>query len=433
MCGLWGVINKNNYYLGEAQRRLLPIMAFMGTTRGEDGTGIITLSHGDKTNSAHSASLIKHAGTPDLLFKTKEWQDHWERNYEKKVPFAFLGHNRKTTFGESTSDNAHPFKKENIMLFHNGSLKFKTDLPKEYDVDTKWVLDSILKDGIEETIKNIEMAYALIWVDTKEHTINICRNTDRPLAILEGEHSWYYMSEETTLRKITDHYKMFSLKKVDVTPHTLYTMNYKTGRDTWEQRDLPKPKVITYYGGSNNYPSYPTTPKSNKATKGEFIAFRIISKVTNKDHFDYTGKALYKENLEVFFSAKEEYHVSTKWTGMAIGQIKKAGHEYTLIKHKSLLEIKTESTGKVKEKTTEDNTIVTMADGDTITMSEFNKLKEKRCAYCFTSLQDAKPEEVGNSPTGYTLLCSHCLSESFCDPESFMTKFTTRHAAGIMQ
>lgn len=116
---------------------------------------------------------------------------------------VLLGHNRHATKG--ASDNpafAHPFKHGHITLVHNGSLTTHFALTKErFTVDSEAITKAFEVDGPEAVIPKLNGAFALVWIDQKEKTLNFVRNSQRPFAIAwnQEQKSIYWASEKGML------------------------------------------------------------------------------------------------------------------------------------------------------------------------------------------------------------------------------------------
>jgi hypothetical protein len=117
-------------------------------------------------------------------------------------PNFLVGHNRWATQGAINDVNAHPFKYGNITLVHNGTLMDQTLLPdsQNFEVDSENICHSIEKIGGDETIQKLDGAFVLIWHDSKDDTLHIIRNEERPfhLAKIVGG-DWFGASEEDML------------------------------------------------------------------------------------------------------------------------------------------------------------------------------------------------------------------------------------------
>ncbi len=110
-----------------------------------------------------------------------------------------IGHNRWGTIGGITRKNAHPFEFENVVGVHNGTLKSKYKLPNhnEFDTDSEALYSHINNVGIHKAIETVDGAYALVWYNKEDDTLNMLRNKERPLfyAFTKGKKQLVYASE----------------------------------------------------------------------------------------------------------------------------------------------------------------------------------------------------------------------------------------------
>lgn len=172
MCGLVGIAGKLEFKDEMTLKRLLLLDYF----RGMDSTGVASIR---KDGEIRIAKISSH---PIDLFDTKRYElvNH---GYQS---LAFIGHNRAATRGKVNENNAHPYQYGHIIGAHNGTLDTTSwaDLNKalgyETDVDSMAIFACIEKIGIEETVKLLSGAWALVWYDLKEGTLNFLRNKERP-------------------------------------------------------------------------------------------------------------------------------------------------------------------------------------------------------------------------------------------------------------
>ena len=116
---------------------------------------------------------------------------------------VLIGHCRYATQGAIKDDNAHPFEHDHMILAHNGGIFNKNELPDghKFEVDSEAICHSIAKIGAIETLKKVNGAFALSYVDWDEDRFNLIRNTARSLYISKHSHKkvWYYASEDAML------------------------------------------------------------------------------------------------------------------------------------------------------------------------------------------------------------------------------------------
>ena len=177
MCGIVGLVakRKEGFFFEDVDR--FTHMVQMDTIRGPDSTGVFGIdSEGD-------IDFIK-GNTNGWTFTQSLNYKNWAERMHSSYRFA-IGHNRAATKGAVTPDNAHPFKEEHIVLVHNGTIRNQEDLNKASEVDSHAIAVALSKDAAKEALGQIDGAYALVWYDQKHRTLNLARNDERPLFILE--------------------------------------------------------------------------------------------------------------------------------------------------------------------------------------------------------------------------------------------------------
>ncbi len=180
MCGLVGVAGHLLFKDEFTMKRLLLADYFRGT----DATGMAAIrSNGD-------AVVAKLGSGPIDLFYDERFKAALNGNASR----AFIGHNRAATRGEKNTANAHPFQIDHITGAHNGTLCLRSihnleeELGEKYSVDSKLLFAAIAKLGVKKAIslciegKEYHTgAWALVWYDQKENSLNFLRNKHRPL------------------------------------------------------------------------------------------------------------------------------------------------------------------------------------------------------------------------------------------------------------
>lgn len=172
MCGHVGVAGKLEFKDEALIKKLLVLDYF----RGPDSTGIASIrKNGD-------VKIAKVASHPMDLFEMKRYTQA-AAGFQS---IAMIGHNRLATKGVVNNQNAHPYQYGHIVGAHNGTLDKKSweDLQvlagEETAVDSQAIFAAIAAVGIEETVKHMSGAWALVWADMEEGTLNFLRNKERP-------------------------------------------------------------------------------------------------------------------------------------------------------------------------------------------------------------------------------------------------------------
>lgn len=190
MCGHVGIAGKLVTKDENTMKRLLMLDYFRGT----DSTGFVGIK------SAGDVKLAKIASHPLDLFDMQRFKDALNGN----ASTVFMGHNRAATRGVVNSYNAHPFAIGNIVGAHNGTLSAHTTklledaLEETMSVDSMALIAHIDRFGIDNTIKKLRSsdngvcpdAWALVWYNIEEKTLNFIRNKERPM--------WYAYNEAFT-------------------------------------------------------------------------------------------------------------------------------------------------------------------------------------------------------------------------------------------
>lgn len=198
MCGHVGLAGKLEFKDEGTLKRLLLLDYFRGT----DSTGVASIR---KDGPPMIAKIASH---PIDFFDTKRY-DKISSAYQSK---AFIGHNRAATKGKVNETNAHPYQYGHIVGAHNGTLdteswkELNEALGYETEVDSMAIFACIEKLGIEETVKMLRGAWALVWADLNENTLNFLRNKERPMwyAYTKNFDRLFWASEWPMIQAATD-------------------------------------------------------------------------------------------------------------------------------------------------------------------------------------------------------------------------------------
>lgn len=231
--------------------------------------------------AGEEATVVKIASHPLDLFDT----GRFKASLSAFSSSVFMGHNRAATKGAVNAVNAHPYHYGDIVGAHNGTLspatfaRLNEKLGEKHDVDSQALFASIDKFGIEETVALLQGsvdkvacpdAWALVWFDFKDRTLNFLRNKERPFWLAYSEKcdkvlwaSEYHMIGAATDMSAQD-YSLYEEGEEGyrfwATPvDTLYSFSLEELRKGGASPPLPEtkelkgkalPAVSTYSGGS---------------------------------------------------------------------------------------------------------------------------------------------------------------------------------------
>jgi len=161
--------------------------------RGLDGSGVF------QVNKDMTLRMEKSAYTPDYA-KFEKGIGPILRTIDES-PFT-VGHCRGATKKPAKADekwlkkNAHPFQHDHITLVHNGYFSYVgQEHNDKHEVDSESFTNAVADLGIDAALKKAYGAYALVFHDKRDNTLNIARNSDRPLYRVEHVWGHFYISE----------------------------------------------------------------------------------------------------------------------------------------------------------------------------------------------------------------------------------------------
>ena len=267
------------------EEKMVKTLLQLDTVRGPHSTGLF----GAKTSG--QTEIFKKMGTPWEVAEYKGWDKFWAGCYN-----VIIGHNRWATQGGINHANAHPFNHGNIFGVHNGTLKdsrnYLLDDAEYFEVDSENIYYHMARNGVDDTIKNLDGAFALVWYDEDQGTLNLTRNEERPLyfCYAQDRKSIFWASEDWMLTVAAAKHDVKIQNILELKPGTLFSIpvelkgsyNYKPIGEGVVVRELEqyrKPIVVRKQTPpvkkQNNVT--PITTKRDELAKwqGKTIQFRV--------------------------------------------------------------------------------------------------------------------------------------------------------------
>jgi len=199
MCGIVGFIStEDDIYAGEKQH-FMHFALSLDSLRGRDSTGIISVSNAFDVRAQHSLM------SGDKFVHSA----HYRRGLVKS--WAKVGHNRAATRGSIKLRNAHPFTFGDVTLVHNGTLTARGNDMETYDsaleVDSMQIslaLSLSPPEDAKKVLSGIAGSFAIVWTDKRDNSVNMARNSDRPIHFTYNKRKdiMWYMSDGLHLKTI---------------------------------------------------------------------------------------------------------------------------------------------------------------------------------------------------------------------------------------
>ena len=247
MCGVVAIISKNKAGFFQTDKSIFLQMLISDMWRGMDSTGVFGV------NEHGNLDMIKDASAAPFFINKKESTTFFNKFIQDY--HIVVGHNRKATMGQVTSENAHPFIEGNICLIHNGTLTNHKKLA-DTTVDSHAICHHINEHGYKSALKNIEGAYTLIWYDASQKTLFFARNSERPLYLVETNDKIYLASEGKMLDWILDRNNISKYQVQNVPTDRVFRFSLESRK--LESESKPKKEVV-----SNVKPMVTWTPTTS--------------------------------------------------------------------------------------------------------------------------------------------------------------------------
>ena len=242
MCGLYGVIGSG---MQKQDTLVFESLVIANVHRGIDACGVMVEGY-----HKNNFQMDKKAINP-----VEFWGNYVSST--NIIPnaghYAILGHNRATTIGEDSDENAHPFIEDNLVVFHNGTLRDKQFQHKTQS-DSMMLAKAIKKDGLVSSLSFLDekSAFCVVVYDKLRKSLTVTRNTKRSFyfALNKTRKVMYYSSCLHDLRYALskngvtqDMYDSYMVK-----PNTIITWNDVRVPDKYTVSDLETPPFVENYG-----------------------------------------------------------------------------------------------------------------------------------------------------------------------------------------
>lgn len=178
----------------------------------------------------------------------------------QKATLGVIGHNRYATAGAITAVNAHPFQHGDITLVHNGTLTEQWHLPDSaaFDVDSENICHAVNELGAKAAFEKVVGAFACVWFDESDQTLNMVRNDERPLWMCTVGETLFYASEREMLHWILvrnnvtfgedgDDYRQFF---TELPTCEIWKTKFQAGKLQIVSKTKFEEKQSTYWGNS---------------------------------------------------------------------------------------------------------------------------------------------------------------------------------------
>ena len=271
MCGLIGIISSERAWskkskLGAAdeqqKQKFFRQGLIIDTLRGDDSTGVFYVP--EQNEKGLTAGWLKALGDGYSFVNSKDYEELIKANMGHAK--YMIGHNRAATQGKVNVDNAHPFQEGNVTLVHNGTLYTTDNLPMSQtslgiSVDSHAICHNIAAapatpEGVRGVIEKLDGAFALIWHDARNDSLNIIRNSERGLYRAKAKYynTTYFSSErEMLLLLLTRNNIAYeSIEKVEAGTYYQYQGNRLVHTSKFELEDYSTPSRVygSYYGSA---------------------------------------------------------------------------------------------------------------------------------------------------------------------------------------
>ena len=239
MCGIVGLISKNQAGFWSSHVDIFTDMLIMDQLRGMDGTGVFGVYK-------NRQAFLTKAGTHASNFTALKDYAQFKERMLKSMTMVF-GHNRKATVGDISSVNSHPFFEDNIIGIHNGFIGNASTFDSKAAVDSQALFRGLNKGEPKDILSRVQGAYALVWYDKRDKTLRVARNAERPLYVADTDNFMAFASEPWMIfAALSKHRRNVDVKIKDceeVEKHKIFEFQPGGALKTVDY----KPTTVVYY------------------------------------------------------------------------------------------------------------------------------------------------------------------------------------------
>jgi Glutamine amidotransferase domain len=197
LCGIVGVASTEGMKNRSERLQFMRMGLDIDSWRGWESTGMALVPQGPT-----AAPIVYKRAVNGRDFIQLHQTDKYLNDIEKYS--VVLGHNRAATTGRGNivDHNAHPFQYGKITLVHNGHIRNVHEFEgasagAQCLVDSAQVTWAMNEYGEKEILEQAEGGFVFVWWNSETSTLNIARNTERPLhmAFAAKENTFYWASE----------------------------------------------------------------------------------------------------------------------------------------------------------------------------------------------------------------------------------------------